>query len=128
MAFMTLKTIVFQKKTLFNFVCFVCLLPSLVNYTPDMTFLLSRKGVKGIVSTKSNVSEEFVMTLLASTPFFHKINVNNFLFLSHFTLFLQTQDIFWIIPDLHLVGFLWNKERTYLMVSCCNYWLSCLWK
>ena len=37
-----------------------------------MTTLLSREGVEGIVVTKSNVFEEFVVTLLVSTLVFHK--------------------------------------------------------
>ena len=75
MAFMTLKTIVFQKKTLqiCNFVPFnVCLLPSRVNYSPNMTIMLSREGIKRIAVTKSNVLKEFVMTLLASTRVFRQ--------------------------------------------------------
>ena len=77
MAFMTLKTIVFQneKKTfqLRNFVPFiVCLLPGLVNYRLKMTLFLQGKVSKGIGATKSNVSREFVMTLLASTRVFLK--------------------------------------------------------
>ena len=48
MAFMTLKTIVFQiKKKLRKLVPFiVCLLPSLVNDRRNMTLLVPREGVK----------------------------------------------------------------------------------
>ena len=77
MAFITLKTIVFQneKKTfqLRNFVPFiVCLLPGLVNYWLKMPLFLSREGVIRIAVTKSNFFKEFVMILLASTRVFHK--------------------------------------------------------
>ena len=66
MAFKTLKTIVFQKKN-FHFPPFiVCLLPSLVNYRPNKTILLSREGAKGPGVTKS--------TLLAPIRVFHKVN------------------------------------------------------
>ena len=37
-----------------------------------MTLFSSGEGVKAIVVTKSNVSKEFVMILLASTRVFHK--------------------------------------------------------
>ena len=52
----------------------VCLLPGLVNYRPIMTLFLSKNVSKGIGVTKSNVLRELVMTLLASTRVFHKIN------------------------------------------------------
>ena len=78
MAFMTLKTIVSQNKKHFAFFPFiVCLLPSLVNYKPNMTILLSWEGVKDGV-TKSNVFKEFVMTLLASARVFQKTLVFDF--------------------------------------------------
>ena len=77
MAFMALKTIVFQneKKTfqLRNFVPFiVCLLPGLVNYSLRWHYFCQGKVPKGIGVTKSNVFKEFVMILLASTRVFHK--------------------------------------------------------
>ena len=67
MAFRTLKTIVLQnKKSTFllrNFVHFiVCLLPSLVNYRPNTTILLSMEDDKGIGVTTYNVFKEFIMT------------------------------------------------------------------
>ena len=72
---MTLKTIVLEKNTFELAILFlpfiVCFLPSLVNYRPDITKLLSREGVMGLV-TQSNVFKEFVMTLLASTRVFQK--------------------------------------------------------
>ena len=76
MTFMNLNTIVFPNKKknfqLRDFVPFiVSLLPSLFNYRPNMTKLLSREVVKGIVNTNSNVFNGIVMTLLASTRVFH---------------------------------------------------------
>ena len=66
----------------------VCWLPSLVNYRPKMTTLLSWRDVKGIGVKESNVFKELVMTLLASTGVFHKKNDIIFDFLSDFTFFL----------------------------------------
>ena len=69
MALDTLETIVFKnkKQTLYNFAVlfiFVYLLPSIANYRSNMTKILSYR------CTKFNVFKEFVMNLLASTPFF----------------------------------------------------------
>ena len=76
MAFMILKTIVFQKKITFYLRSFapviVCLLPSLFNYKPNMKILLSREGLKWIDVTKFKVFKEFVKNLMASTRALHK--------------------------------------------------------
>ena len=76
MAFMTIKTIVFQnlKKKFFNFAIlfFLCffLLPNLVSLLQVKYNIMGVKGIRGIGVPKS--FKEFVMTLLASTPVFHK--------------------------------------------------------
>ena len=75
MAFMTLKTIVFQNEKNFNcailfLLLSVCYLLSLIKGIDDIFF--QGKVTKEIGVTKSNVFKEFVMTLLASTRVFHK--------------------------------------------------------
>ena len=77
MAFMTLKQLFSKiKKKHFNFAILVpfivCLLPSLVNYSPNMTLFLPWKSVKRDFCRKSIVFKEFVMNLLAWTRVFHK--------------------------------------------------------
>ena len=57
-----------------NFVPFIVyLLLSLDNYWRNKAKLMSSEGAKGIGVTKSNVFNEFVMTLLAWTRNLHKI-------------------------------------------------------
>ena len=91
MAFITLKTIVFlNKKTArtSQFCSFYCLFITYSRYyRPNMTMLWSNEGVKGIGFTKSNVYNEVVMTLLATTRVFHKKESQFFIFVFFFLVF-----------------------------------------
>ena len=74
MALMTLKTIVFRNKKNFAILYFIVFLSaSLASYSSNMTLLVSREGVKRLWCHKYlYFFKEVVMTLLASTPVFHK--------------------------------------------------------
>ena len=80
MAFMTLKTIVFQNEKKFNFAILFLLLS--VGYLVSLIkgkirhYFCQGKLSKAIGVTKSNVLRESVMTLLAFTRVFHKKKVN----------------------------------------------------
>ena len=86
-----------KNKKLFNFASllflFFFLVPNLVNYRSKMTLWVSREGVKRDWCPKIYFLKECVMTLLTSTPVFHKKSkFIDFLFMFDF-LFLDARII-----------------------------------
>ena len=117
-----------KNKKLFNFASlfflFFFLVPDILNYRSNMTLWVSREVVKRDWCPKIHFFKECVMTLLTSTPIFHKKS-KLIWFLSCLTFFLLTQKLFWISAGLK--DFLWMNKRPYLNISFCNLCFSWLW-
>ena len=72
---------------------FVFLLPNLVNYRSNMALWASKEGVKRDWCPENVFKIKFVMTLLASTPVFHKKKESNSIFVIFDVLFVDARHI-----------------------------------